>query len=86
MSTIQEPQPRCKGQTVSDEYRKWVFLHMPHVGSLLDKLDAGEAPNFLDVMAAISERVALCTECDSFESAESLRFSEMSGKYCRFCY
>ena len=85
MSTIQEPQVSCNGQTVSDEYRRWVFEHMPAVGLLLDQLDAGSTPNFLDVMSAISESVALYTEGDSLESVESLRFFVMSGKYCRFC-
>lgn len=85
MSTIQEPHTRCTGQTVSDEYRRWVFSHIPALGRLLDKLDAGSTPNFLDIMAGLSEMVAFYTECDSLESEEYKRFSEMSGKYCRFC-
>jgi len=85
MTIVQEPHITCKGQTVSDEYRRWVFEHMPHVGSFLDLLDAGVTPTFLDIMAAISEIVAFTTECDSLDSVESLRFSEMSGNYCRFC-
>ena len=85
MSIIQEPHVACKGQTTPEEYRRWVFSHMPAVGSLLDKLDAGGELNFLDVMAGISEIVAFYTEGDSLESEESVRFSVMSGKYCRFC-
>lgn len=85
MSIIQGPQRGCKQQTACDEYRKWVFSQMPAVGRLLDQLDARESPTFLDIMAAISEMVAFTTEGDSLESVESLRFSVMSGKYCRFC-
>jgi len=85
MSTIQEPQLGCKAKSVSDEYRRWVFSHMAAMGRLLDQLDAGSIPNFLDIMAAISESVAFYTEGDSLESDESMRFFEMSGKYCRFC-
>ena len=85
MSTIKEPHVSCNGQTVSDEYRRRVFEHMPAVGRLLDQLDAGSTPTFLDIMAAISESVAFYTECDSLEGVEYKRFSEMSEKYCRFC-
>lgn len=85
MSIIQEPHVLSEVQTVSDEYRRGVFEHMPAVGRLLDFLDAGTTPTFLDIMAAISEMVAFHTECDSLESEQCLRFSEMSGKYCRFC-
>lgn len=85
MSTIQEPHIRCKEQTVSDEYRRWVFEHMPAMGSLLDKLDAGTSPTFLDIMAAISEIVAFTTECDSICNQLVGKNISMSGKYCRFC-
>jgi len=85
MAIIQEQEECAKGQTVSDEYRSRVFSHMPAVGRLLDALDAGETPNFLDIMSAISEEVAFYTECDHIESVECLRFSEMSGNKCLFC-
>jgi len=85
MYIIQEQDDSAKGQTRDDEYRRWVFSHMPAVGRLLDALDAGETPNFLDVMSAISQEVAFYTECDHIESVECLRFSEMSGNKCRFC-
>lgn len=86
MTTIQKPHAACGGQTVSDEYRRWVFETMPQMGALLDKLDSGESPNFYDVMGAISNVVAFYMEGDSFKGVESMRFPEMSGKYCRFCY
>lgn len=85
MTIIQEPHVPCKGQQVSNEYRRGVFSHTPALGRLLDNLDAGITPTFLDVIAAISEMVAFQTECDPLESEQCLRFSEMSGKYCRFC-
>lgn len=85
MSTIQEPHVRCKDKTVSDEYRRWVKSRMPQMASLLDKLDAGVTPNFLDILAAISNIVAFTTEGDSLEDVESIRFFTMSVKYCRFC-
>lgn len=85
MNTIQEPHVRCKDKTVSIEYRSWVFEHMPEVGRLLDALDAGSTPNFLDIMAALSELVAFYTEGDLNQGCESTTFSEMSGKRCRFC-
>ena len=75
----------CAGQTASDEYRRGVFLHMPALGRLLDLLDAGSSPTFLDIMAAISQMVAFKVECDYLESEECLRFFNMSGKICRFC-
>ena len=76
---------RCEGRSALDEYRRGVFLHMPALGRLLDLLDAGTTPTFLDTMAAISEMVAFYTEHDYLESEEYIRFSEMSGNNCRFC-
>jgi len=70
---------------VSDEYRRWVFSHMPALGRLLDNLDAGNTPTFLDIMTAISEMVALYTECDSFSVGPLEKNIIMSVKYCRFC-
>lgn len=85
MSTIQEPRLRCKGQTVPNEYRKWVFSRMPQMGALLDKLDAAETPNFLDILMAISNIVAFTTEGDQKDNQLVEKNISMSGKYCRFC-
>lgn len=82
---IQEPQLRCKGQTVSNEYRRWVFSRMPDVGSLLDLLDAGETPTFLDIIAAISDLVAFYTECDPKINRQVEENIFMSVNNCRFC-
>lgn len=85
MTIIQEPQIRCKAKSDLNEYRRWVFQHMPALGRLLDNLDAGNTPNFLDIMAAISESVAFYTEGDSFPVDPQEENILMSGKYCRFC-
>lgn len=85
MSTIQEPQLRCNEQTVSDEYRRWVKSRMPQMAALLDKLDEGASPNFLDIMAGISNLVAFCTECDQKTGELPEENFYMSGKFCRFC-
>ena len=85
MSTIHEQQGGAKAQQDLNEYRRGVFSHTPALGRLLDALDAGSTPTFLDIMAAISEMVAFHTECDTLESEQCLRFSGMSVKYCRFC-
>jgi len=75
----------AKAKTELDEYRRVVQSRMPAVAHLLDALDAGGEFNFLDIMAALSQIVAFHTECDQIESAESLRFPEMSQNKCRFC-
>jgi len=85
MSIIQEPHIRCKGKSPDDEYRSRVFHDTPALGRLLDSLDAGTTPTFLDIMTAISEMVAFHTNPDLLESDESVRFPEMSQKNCRFC-
>lgn len=85
MYTVKAQSRPASGQTVSDEYRSYVYSRIPALGRLLDALDAGTTPNFLDVMAALSDLVAFYTECDTLESGESVRFCEMSGKKCLFC-
>ena len=85
MNTIQEPHVLYKGQQVSDEYRRWVFSRMPHVGSLLDLLDAGRSPTFLDIITAISDLVAFYTECDPKVNRQVEKNILMSGNNCRFC-
>lgn len=85
MSIVQEPQMSCTGQSVSDEYRRWVFSVMPAMGRLLDQLDAGATPTFLDVWAGLSESVAFYTECDLKDEDLREKNISMSGKICRFC-
>jgi len=85
MTTKKRAHASHRGQTVSDEYKEWVFSHMPAVGRLLDALDAGSTPTFLDIMSALSQMVAFLTECDQKEGCMSTTFFLMSGKRCRFC-
>lgn len=85
MSTIREPDVSCTGKSDLRAFKAWVSQKMPYMAVLLDKLDAGETPTFLDIMGAISNCVAFSTECDSLEQAEWEKFSETSGNYCRFC-
>ena len=47
--------------------------------------EAGEYPDFLDVMAALSEVVAFCVEGDNITGLESRTFIGMSHNNCRFC-
>lgn len=85
MTTIQEPHIAHNLKFDLIQYRRWVFCHMPALGRLLDNLDAGNTPTFLDIMAAISESVAFYTECDSNSECPVPDIYLMSGKYCRFC-
>lgn len=72
-------------QTVSDEYRGWVKCVMPHTAALLDIMDSGKTPNFLDIMTALSDLVAFVTECDPIPVGSEEEIFFMSGKFCRFC-
>ena len=85
MNTIREPHVSCNGQTVSDAYRKWVFEHMPRTGALLDILDSGATPTFLDIMGGLSDCVAFYTEGDLKSKDHCEKIFTMSGKLCRFC-
>ena len=53
--------------------------------SLLEKMESGEHPDFLDVMAGLSELVAFYTKCDSNPDEEQTEEFFMSQKKCRFC-
>lgn len=85
MTIIQEPHIRCKEQSVSDEYRKWVFERMPAMGRLLDQLDAGRSPDALDVMGGLSEMVAFSTDCEKNDYAAAQLKSLLPGKSCSSC-
>jgi len=58
---------------------------MPQTGALLDILDAGSSPTFLDIMGALSDLVAFTTEGDHNFGDRREKIFSMSGKYCRFC-
>jgi len=76
--------PVC-GRTPSDVYLNTLAEHMPQMTRLFQILDTGVTPNFLDVIAAISEMVAFHTDSDTFDSADKILREKMSGNKCRFC-
>ncbi len=76
--------PVC-GQTTGDEYLNTLAKQMPVMNRLFAALDANIAPNFLDVMSAISEMVAFYTNCDQKAASEFLIEEKMSQNNCRFC-
>lgn len=85
MSIIQKPQLSCEGKTIPIEYRRWVFEHMPAVGRLLDELDAGIIPEWLEVMTALSQCVEYLTTSDSFPDSQHSAGNTSSARYCPFC-
>ncbi len=52
---------------------------------LFAKMTAGEHPDFLDVMAAISNMVAFYSDCDINSGEEQTEEFLMSQNNCRFC-
>jgi len=80
-----EHKDSASGQTVSDEYRRWVKSRMPRTAALLDILDSGRSPTFLDIMGGLSDLVAFYTECDPKPDDPCEKIFTMSGKKCRFC-
>ena len=72
----------CKGQTTTNEYRRWVFSHMPAAGRLLDDLDSGSVPDWFAVWSALSEAVEYLTTRD-IDSAQQEPFSCPGN--CRVC-
>ncbi len=85
MADKQERGAAVCGQTAGDEYYETLAKQMPAVTRLFTALDAGRAPNFLDVMAAISEMVAFYTDHDVNDAADKILEEKMSGIKCRFC-
>lgn len=58
---------------------------MPEMSRLFAILDAGATPNFLDIIAAISEMVAFYTDHDQIEADKVCELLKRSGKKCRIC-
>ncbi len=85
MTDIQTHRAAVCARSGGDEYIEALKKHMPALHRLFEILDAGATPNFLDIMAGISEMVAFYTECDQFDAASKLLEEKMSGKFCRFC-
>lgn len=53
--------------------------------AFLEKMEKGEHPDFLAVMAALSDCVAFSADCDLFPEGPPKSIGEMSQKKCRFC-
>lgn len=85
MTDKQERGATLCGQTTGDEYFDTLAEQMPQMTSLFTALAAGITPNFLDVMAGISEMVAFYTDHDQNDAADKLLEEKMSGIKCRFC-
>lgn len=85
MSSAKQCQAVQAGRTPSDEYLTTLGERMPEMTRLFTALGAGITPNFLDIMAAISEMVAFHIDCDLFSDDHSSRPEEMSGNKCPFC-
>lgn len=85
MKTIQAHHKAVKAQTDLDEYKTTIKTNAPALSSLLDALDAGETPNFLDVMAGLSQMVAFYTESDPNSAQQEGINICMSQNKCRFC-
>ena len=58
---------------------------LPAYANLVAMVHGGHHPNFLDVMAAISEIVAFTTNSDAIAEADVARSEEMSQNNCRIC-
>lgn len=53
--------------------------------ALFKQLASGQTPNFLEMMAAISDLVAFNVDTDSIQEDHTDRLLKRSGKKCRFC-
>jgi len=85
MTDTQERGAAVCGQTPGDEYLDTLAEQMPQMTRLFTALDAGATPNFLDIMAAISEMVAFYTDHDQIDEVDKILRERMSQKKCRFC-
>lgn len=77
--------PTQDGFVLDGRYYETPPEHLGAMASLFEKLAAGEHPDFLAVMAAISEMVAFWTDCDSNPVDLPENNFCMSEKKCRFC-
>lgn len=85
MKKVQKSQQGPSVENVSDEFRELVFEHMPAMGHLLDNLDAGVTPNWLDVLLAVSQSVDYYT-VGAQEQCRLLPAAERGpGQYCSSC-
>lgn len=62
------PVPRLRSP--DDDFRKFLLTHAPALAQLLDALDAGVQPDFLTIMAALSESVEYFTTRDNDQASQ----------------
>lgn len=73
------------GKSRDDRYFETLSAQMEQTDALFAKLSSGEHPNFLAVMAGISEMVAFYTNHDTNPVELSDSCKKESQKNCRFC-
>lgn len=73
------------GKSRDDGYFETLSAQMEQTDALFAKLSSGEHPNFLAVMAGISEMVAFYTDHDINVEGPSSDREKESQKNCRFC-
>lgn len=81
----EESRAHSTGRTLCGQGQNTSKSDMPQMAALLDNLDRGITPNFLDFLSAISEMVAFYTECDQIDKVRKLTDQKMSVKKCLFC-
>lgn len=85
MTTIKKPCQTCYPKKDLTDYRRLVFTHAPALGRLLDQLDAGIIPNYLELMSAISQSVAYFTEGEAYPFLRDPSGEIPPGSYCPSC-
>lgn len=75
----------CTGRTPAGEGQTTPFCDGGRLCSLFLILDAGATPNFLDIMAALSEMVDFYTNSDLKGDALQGACQNMSQNKCLFC-
>ncbi len=79
------PEASLAARSPVDEYSAALASQMPELDRLFQGLEKGATPNFLDIMAGISEMVAFYTKERPDSAASKILEEKMSGKFCRFC-
>lgn len=82
---IPENIPQHPFRADNDDFRHFVLTHAPALAQLLDVLDAGLTPDWLQVLAAISQGVEYLTD-DNTQACRETGPGEMpQDSYCRSC-
>lgn len=85
MNEIKRPQPDQDGLSRAAPPCDTLKSEMPSLAALFELLAAGLTPNFLELLAAISEYVSFYTEADSNCDDCQKWLINMSEKKCLFC-